>query len=103
MRTTIIIIFCSIALVVFSCANEQTNNTKAAINAENLYNKHCSICHGNDGKLGSGGAKDLTLSAMSIEERISVIKNGKGGMTPFGSILNQEEIRAVAEYLDNLK
>jgi mono/diheme cytochrome c family protein len=87
-----------------SCGNESVkNNIQTSYNGEELYQKHCAICHGNDGKQGSGGAKDLSISAMGIEERINIIKNGKGGMTPFGSLLNDKEIKIVAEYLDNLK
>lgn len=63
-----------------------------------VYRKYCVNCHGANGKLGLSGAKDLTQSAMTLEERIVLITKGKGMMTPFGELLSDEEIRAVAAY-----
>ena len=68
-----------------------------------IFKQYCQTCHGGDGKLGLNGAKDLTVSALSIEQRLELITNGKGVMTPFRSILSPEQIRAVAEYTLTLK
>jgi len=87
--------------IVFSCAEKKEKT--GGIDAKKLYKQNCVICHGIDGKLGLNNSKDLTKSPMTVAERISVIKNGKGAMTPFGSILKEKEIKAVAEYTFKLK
>lgn len=73
------------------------------INAGKIFKTSCAVCHGADGKLGANGAKDLTVSTFTLEQRIENITNGKGLMTPFGSILKPEEIQAVAKYTMQLK
>ena len=73
------------------------------INAGSIFKQSCSVCHGLDGKLGANGSKDLSVSVLPIEERVTIITNGKGLMTPFGSILSAEEIQAVAKYTLQLK
>jgi mono/diheme cytochrome c family protein len=49
------------------------------------------------------GAKDLTQSAMDLNAKVEIIKNGKNAMSPFGAMLNDEQIKAVAEYTETLK
>jgi mono/diheme cytochrome c family protein len=86
-------------------------NAKAASNSATttapdgmaVFRKNCVTCHGTDGTLGLNGAKDLTQSEMVKEDRIHIITNGKKLMTPFGSILSADEIKAVAEYTLTLK
>ena len=68
-----------------------------------LFKQNCVICHGIDGKLGMNNSKDLTETKMSKEERISIVKNGKGTMNAFGSILNPKEIEAIVDYTFTLK
>lgn len=68
-----------------------------------IYKQYCVICHGADGKLAVSGAKDLSISTIPMEERINQITNGKGLMTPYKDILSEEQINAVALYLDELK
>jgi len=67
-----------------------------------IFRKYCVTCHGADGKLGLNGAKDLTLSTLTPEERINVITYGKKVMTPFNEVLTPDEIKAVAEYTQKL-
>lgn len=68
-----------------------------------LFRKYCVLCHGADGKLALNGAKDLTRSPLTLDERILIITKGKNLMTPFGEMLTPEEIRAVAAYTTTLK
>lgn len=74
-----------------------------------LYTKYCMDCHGEDGTLGLSGAKDLTVSQMSLEDRINIITHGSenGRMSPFGQEhygdLNAVQIEALAKYLETLK
>ena len=57
----------------------------APVNLEGkkTFETYCILCHGADGKLGLNGSKDLSISTLSIEEKITQITNGKNTMTPF--------------------
>lgn len=68
-----------------------------------LYKINCQACHGETGDAGVSGAKDLTASTLSKAEKEMIIKNGKGNMTAYGSILNPSEINAVVDYIETLK
>ncbi|NQX90617.1 MAG: cytochrome c, partial [Flavobacteriales bacterium] len=68
-----------------------------------LYDQKCGICHGRDGKLMVGGAPDLTKSSLSLAERITLITNGKGTMPPQKDILSQEQIVALAKYVEKFR
>ena len=67
-----------------------------------IYKQYCVICHGSDGKLGVSDATDLSTSTASLEDRIDQITNGKGLMTPYKDILSEEQIKSVAEYVEEL-
>lgn len=79
------------------------NADTALKNGQAIYNVACAACHGQDGKLGVGGAKDLTASILSHAEKVDMITNGKGLMTPFKAQLSEQEIEAVASYVDSMK
>lgn len=68
-----------------------------------LYKVNCSACHGEDGKKGLGGASDLSASILSEEESKSVITNGRGNMAPYGGQMKEEDIKALANYIQSLK
>jgi len=75
------------------------------IDAQGLYEKHCVICHGDDGKgktdLGEGlGARDFTdksfQDSIRDEEIIKQITNGTPErMFPFKDKLTPEEMKAL--------
>jgi len=101
---------CISTLLIFSiwliaaCASEnpQTADQLVASDGKQIFQKYCVLCHGQDGKLALNGAKDLSISSTSIEERINQITNGKGLMTPYKGILTSKEIKAVAQYTTTL-
>jgi cytochrome c6 len=68
-----------------------------------IFSERCTSCHGMDGKLGFGGAKDLTASKKSLAEIIHQVTEGKGAMAPYKNILTLDEIHAVAEYAKSLQ
>lgn len=92
-----------------SSANKNAGSTaEAAVTTGNkkgklVYKQYCVICHGADGKLAVSGAKDLSVSVLTMEESIDQITNGKGLMTPYKDILSASQIKSVAEYLEELK
>jgi cytochrome c6 len=61
------------------------------------------LCHGADGKMGANGSKDLSVSQLSLDERIAIITKGKNVMIAYENILTLSEIKAVAEYTLTLK
>ncbi len=89
----------------FSMLNCGGNGKRAdeGPNGERIYQERCASCHGSDGEKGLSGAADLTSSKLSMEKRIEVIKNGKGNMIPYEGVLDQEQIRAVARYIDKFQ
>jgi uncharacterized membrane protein SirB2 len=68
-----------------------------------LYIKACASCHGEDGKKGLGGAKDLSLSELNKDQSIELIFNGKGLMPAFKKQLTPAQIESLAEYVQNFK
>lgn len=72
-------------------------------NGKEIYIAECKKCHGLDGKKGLFKAPDLSTSKLTLEERVAWIKKGKGVMPAYEGQLNEEEIKSVAAYLDELK
>ncbi len=104
---------CIAILLCMACgsAEEQVSSRAAAAQSSSanltpdgraIFRKYCVTCHGADGKLGLNGAKDLTASVLTPDERINIITNGKKVMIPFNEVLTPEEIKAVAEYTQTL-
>ena len=102
-----------ISLTILSCGSPDNGNTSGTTNdtstadlntsgvdGKALYTSTCTACHGVDGKLGSNGSKDLTASALTLEERITILNNGVAGkaMMSYSSVFSPKEIQAIAEY-----
>ena len=68
-----------------------------------VYKKNCVLCHGAKGNMGLNGSFDLTASKLTLEERIEVITNGRNTMMPYKTILKENEIKEVAEYIETLR
>lgn len=88
--------------ILIACGAVNSSNTETAAGKE-VYNTYCIACHGADGKLKLNEAPDLTLSKMTLEERIENINKGGSMMPAFSEVLSEEQIRSVATYLDELK
>jgi len=68
-----------------------------------LYLAECKKCHGVDGKKGLFKSPDLSQTKLNLSEKVAWIKQGKGVMPSYEGKLSEEEIIAVAAYLDELK
>lgn len=86
-------------------AQEVENSEELAQNDKGqlLYKQNCARCHGDDGKLGMLGAKDLSASAMSHSDVLAIITSGKKSMPAYSKILSAEDIEMVASYVEQLK
>ena len=109
-----LLIFCAIATAVWACGSSESSSSSSTATAsaapvpaqpdgKKIYKQYCVTCHGLYGDMGASGAHDLTASVLSAEERVAVITNGRGAMTPFENLLDADEIAAVAEYSLELK
>ncbi len=63
-----------------------------------LYEANCKLCHGDNGKLGMAGAKDLSASTMSTAEMKEIILKGKGTMP--AAQVNEGQADAIAAYVE---
>ena len=78
-------------------------STDTAVLGQSVYTAYCVKCHGEDGKKGFMGAYDLSITTMDKPNIVNIITNGKESMTPFKDVLNEQQIQAVAEYVQTLK
>jgi mono/diheme cytochrome c family protein len=82
---------------------KSAEEVSAVVNGHDIFTANCTSCHGADGKLSALGSPDLTMSTLDLPSKFEIIKNGKGAMNGFGGILNDAQIKAVAEYTESLK
>lgn len=68
------------------------------IDGKKVYKQYCVTCHGLYGDMGASGAYNLQTSELPVEERMNVIKNGRGNMAGLGNLMSEAQIKAVAEY-----
>ena len=101
--------FCSCLLLVVSCSSSGDNvkpgpTDTPEVVGENLFIMHCAACHGDDGKLGASGAKDLTASRLDDAALRKIITEGKNGMPPMKELLgNNENIQLVINHVEKLR
>ena len=82
-----------------SGAADDPGQVVPAVEARALYIRKCSLCHGEDGKLMASKSPALSVSTMTLAERVALITYGKGTMPAQKGILNKAEITAVARYI----
>ena len=84
---------------------DQTSEEKpfSKEDATSLFTMRCASCHGEDGKLGVSGAKDLSISTLTDTEISSTIYNGKNGMPSFGGSFTQEQLKALVPVVKSLR
>ena len=100
-----------LALIVLACgggedATSEAPSSKKAkpaakeINVKKIWKVRCIACHGLYGDMGTNGAANLQEVTSDIDYRINIITNGSenGIMTAFGEILDEDEVKAMAEY-----
>ena len=102
-------------LCLASCSNDNSHtpsdeNKTSALSADErmaeakeLFEGQCKLCHGIDGTLGLNGAKDLSKSNLSKEEKIDVITNGRNAMAAYKNEYSPQEIDMLADYVGTLK
>lgn len=97
--------------LLFSCKenkqDEQNQNEigSAPVNPTKLYAMYCVACHGEDGQLGVGGAKNLAQSTLTKPEVVKMISQGSENkkMMGYGKLLNEQELDALADFVISLR
>ncbi|MFQ3575498.1 MAG: SirB2 family protein [Cytophagales bacterium] len=80
-----------------------SNLNKNVLNrGKSVYNVACVSCHGNEGDAMVGGAKNLKISKLTVEEKLNIVKNGKGLMMAYKNQLSEQDIEAVVAYVETL-
>lgn len=79
-----------------SCSSEQNKKTSlpqetSEEKGENLFILYCASCHGENGNLGSSGAKDLSKSILTEKEISEILTYGKNAMPPMSALLETKE------------
>jgi mono/diheme cytochrome c family protein len=102
----ILITIGSPVLLLFACGSNGMAGTEGGrpkVKGAQLFDMHCSLCHGRDGGLGLNGAKDLRRSTLTTEEVKAIVLNGKGVMMPYKNALTNAEIDAVVAHVRTLR
>ena len=96
-----------LALVLVGCTetpNPADDPDYKSRSGKKIYKEKCISCHGNDGKLGDSGAKDLSRSKMDSVSIVDIINDGKNGMPRLGKyIYNDEEMGNTVQYVKSLR
>ncbi len=99
-------IWCSIMGFILACGNPGKNEGAAhvqEVDGKSIYKNYCVNCHGLQGDMGAGGAANLKVSMLSLEERVIVITKGRNAMQAYESVLKPAQIEAVAQFTLTLK
>ena len=106
-------LFFGLLIVCVSCS-VKTNETSEELtidenkpfteeDAKNLYSLRCVSCHGEDGKLGMSGAKDLSVSKLTDGEILEIIQAGKNAMPSFNSTIPEEQQKMLVPIVKSLR
>lgn len=100
-----ILAFMGAMLLLLACAaadGSSINDGTPISPGESTFRNQCVMCHGRKGNLNMSGAKDLTKSALTKEEMIAIVTNGKGGMIGFGKTLSKKQVEEVVDHVRTL-
>ncbi len=85
---------------------EKTKSAKAGskiatVDGKAIFKDKCVLCHGDNGKLGLSGAKDLSITPLNHAGIMEMISNGKNSMAAYKDVLTPDQIDAVASYIES--
>jgi cytochrome c6 len=95
-------VFAAVILLVSCTSNEsieQSVSSPEKKSGEALFMQHCAMCHGDDGRLGVGGAANLTEVKLTEDRIRQVLKNGKNAMPAMiGELGSRQAVDSVVAY-----
>ena len=88
----------------FAAKHPEINEMPRIEQGKVIFNTLCIDCHGTDGKKGRFGAADLTVSKLSVDDKIGMVTKGSPltVMRSFSEELSSDEIEAVVDYIHSL-
>jgi mono/diheme cytochrome c family protein len=110
--STILVLTISLVTIAHKSIPAAMATHESAASASELYARHCSECHGKDGrakgfKAKAKGTRNLTdpqwQERVSDERIFNTINNGKGHMPAFAKKLSEAEIDSLVQYVRGLK
>lgn len=84
----------------YKAKNAKAGSKTIAVSGKEIFEEKCTLCHGGDGKLGMNGAKDLSVSTLNHTDIVTIITDGKNTMASYKTSLTQQQIEAVASYIE---
>jgi len=81
----------------------EATNYDLNLHGKALYSAQCAVCHGEDGTAKLSGAKDLQISQKSNDEIHSIINTGKNTMPKMEGKFNEQELKALVQYIKALR
>ena len=92
-----------------ACSRPAPAGERVVVDGSALFAQACAKCHGTDGKGGlpsvPNGPRPVDLTAVewqrtrSDAELITAIRNGRGAMPPFGDVLSEPQVSALAAHV----
>jgi mono/diheme cytochrome c family protein len=64
-----------------------------------IFLAQCALCHGEDGKKGLGGARNLNDSRLDKNQIMELLMKGKNTMPSYKNVLKEQEMMAVVAYV----
>jgi mono/diheme cytochrome c family protein/uncharacterized membrane protein SirB2 len=74
-------------------------NYDLVAHGKSVFLAQCALCHGEDGKKGLGGAKNLQETRLDKNQIMDLLLNGKNTMPSYRNVLSQQEMMAVVAYV----
>ena len=84
----------------YKAKDMKAGNKTLATTGKEIFEEKCSLCHGNDGKLGMSGAKNLAITTLNHQGIVDIITNGKNSMASYKNTLSAEQIESVSSYIE---
>jgi mono/diheme cytochrome c family protein len=66
---------------------------------KSVFLAQCALCHGEDGKKGLGGAKNLEETRLDKNQIMDLLLKGKNTMPSYRNVLSEQEMMAVVAYV----
>ncbi|OPH52096.1 hypothetical protein BC351_33595 [Paenibacillus ferrarius] len=106
MKMRLLLALMVLALSLSACGNKpqnETHTTAVKADAPKIYQNFCISCHGNQLQGGQGPNIQKVGERLTEEELIKRIQKGGGGMPPFQVALKEDELKALAAWLADMK
>jgi cytochrome c6 len=95
----------------FSASLVRAQGGKDTAEASTMFRTKCAPCHGPDGSGNTPAGKSMNIpdlrsgavQKLPDAELAQTIANGKGGMPPFKSTLNEDQIHALVAHIRSLR